>query len=132
MKNKYVYVLFFLPIAVLAAVMGYYINAIRFERVEIVVSGYDPKDFFSGYYMELQPNWSETDCTQFADAKCPTNAFKNRYKFYIKNEQSAQLTKAVNAGIVKLVFSYRQGYTPHIVDLLADNKSYIEYLEADK
>ena len=129
MKNKITYALFFLPIIILAAVMGYYINATRFNWVEITVSGYDPKDFLSGYYMELRPNWGATDCTQFAENKCPREDFLERYKFYIKREQSDKLTEAVNAGIVKLVFAYTRGHTPYVVDLLADGKSYIDYLK---
>ncbi len=128
MKNKYVFALFFLPIIVLGAVMGYYLNATRFNWVEVVVSGYDPKDFFSGYYMELQPNWDKTDCTQFFKSECPQKAFRKRYKFYIKREQSDKLTAAVNAGIVKLVFAYTHGRTPYIVDLLVDGRSFIDYL----
>ena len=128
MQNKYIFTLFFLPVAVLAAVMAYYVHATRFNWVEIVVSGYDPKDFFSGYYMELQPDWDKTDCTQFIDAVCPVKDFRNRYKFYIRREQSEKLTKAVNAGIVKLILAYTRGRTPYVVDLVADGKSYIDYL----
>lgn len=131
MKNKIIYTLFFLPVVVLAAVMGYYIQATRFNWVEITVSGYDPKDFLSGYYMELRPNWEATDCTQFVNNRCPREDFLNRYKFYIKREQSDGLTKAVNAGIVKLVFAYTPGHTPYVVDLLADGKSYIDYLKSE-
>lgn len=123
--------LFFLPVLVLGIIMGYYIHATRHNWVEIVVSGYDPKDFFSGYYMELQPNWQATDCTQFNKAECPIKAFRERYKFYIRREQSAKLTQAVDAGIVKLIFAYTDGHTPYIVDLVADGKSYIDYLASE-
>lgn len=132
MKNKFIYITFFLPVIVLAAVMGYYIRATRFGWVEVVVSGYDPKDFFSGYFMELSPDWKNTDCSQFARNRCPREDFRDYYKFYIKHEQSNELGKAVNAGIVKLVFAYAQGHTPYVVDLSVDGKSYIDYLADEK
>ena len=128
MKNNKILALFFLPVIALAIVMGYYLRATRFNWVEVVVSGYDPKDFLSGFYMELQPDWQATDCTQFTANRCPEEAFLKRYKFYIKREQSERLTRAVNTGIVKLVFAYADGHTPYVVDLLADGKSYIDYL----
>lgn len=131
MKNNTIYALFFLPVLILAIVMGFYIRATRFNWVEVVVTGYDPKDFLSGFYMELQPNWEATDCTQFLNNQCPKDAFLSRYKFYIRREQSEKLTRAVNAGIVKLVFAYSHGHTPYVVDLLADGKSYIDYLADD-
>lgn len=131
MKNNLVLILLFLPVFILGGVISYYDYSTHFSRVEIVVEGYDPKDFFSGYYMELQPNWAKTDCTQFAEQKCPTEAFQQRYKYYINRTQSDKLTKAVNAGSVKLAFSYAEGRTPYIVDLLIDGKSYMEYISEE-
>lgn len=131
MKNKLVLALSFLPVFVLGGAMAYYDFATHFSRVEVVVEGYDPKDFFSGYFMELQPNWAKTDCTQFAEQKCPKEAFLQRYRYFINREQSDKLTAAVNAGVVKLVFSYSEGRTPYIVDLLVDGKSYMEYVTTD-
>ncbi|MBR1825521.1 MAG: hypothetical protein IJ770_02935 [Alphaproteobacteria bacterium] len=128
MKSRFVKYLFFLPIIILGVIMMYYRMATNANRVEVIVTGYDPKDFLAGYYMNLQLNWDATDCTQFTDSVCPKKDFDERYKFYIKREQSDKLTKAVNAGIVKLVFSYVPNHKPYVVDLLADNQSYIEYL----
>ena len=128
MKNKLIMVLLFLPVAVLGTMMAYYDLATHFSKVEVVVAGYDPKNFFSGYYMDLQPDWEKTDCAQFANNECPVKAFKNRYSYYIKREQSQKLTAAVNAGVVKLVFSYAEGRTPLVVDLLVDGKSYMDFV----
>ena len=83
MKNNFVLTLLFLPVLVLGGAMAYYDYATHFSRVEVVVEGYDPKDFFSGYFMELQPNWDKTDCTQFTEQKCPTKAFLPHYRYYI-------------------------------------------------
>ncbi|MBO6290354.1 MAG: hypothetical protein J6N45_08545 [Alphaproteobacteria bacterium] len=131
MKNKILTALLFLPIILLAGSMLYYEKMTHFDRVEIAVEGYDPKDFFSGYYMYLQPNWEKTDCMQFAESICPQEEFESRYNFYINTAQSAELTKAVNAGVVKLVFSYDKGKRPQIVDLLVDGISYISAVKKE-
>ena len=131
MKNKLLFSLLFLPTVVLGAVMVYYVMMSRFQKVEVVVEGYDPKNFFSGYYMYLQPNWEKTDCMQFAESICPQEEFESRYNFYINTAQSAELSKAVNAGVVKLVFSYDKGKQPQIVDLLVDGISYISAVKKE-
>lgn len=129
MKNRILIALLFLPIICLFGTMMYYEKMTHFNRVEVAVEGYDPKDFFSGYYMNLQLNWAKTDCTQFADNICPQDEFAHHYNFYINASQSAKLSKSVNAGNVKLVFSYAKKHHPLIVDLLVDGKSYIDFVK---
>ncbi|MBP5352750.1 MAG: hypothetical protein J6Y91_03175 [Alphaproteobacteria bacterium] len=128
MKNKF-YPLLFLPAVALALMMIYYTALCNFQRVEVVVMGYDPKDFFSGYYMNLQPNWDKTDCSQFENNLCPQKEFEPYYNYYINRAHSDNLTKKVNAGVVKLVFSYRKGHRPLVTDLLVDGESYFEYFK---
>lgn len=129
MKNKIFFGLLFLPAVVLALLMSYYTIMCNFQRVEVVVQGYDPKDFFSGYYMYLQPDWEKTDCTQFESGICPTQAFFSRYNYYINRAYSDKLTQKVNAGVVKLVFSYQKGRVPMVIDLFVDGQSYYEYIK---
>ena len=128
MKNKALYYLLFIPALVLAGVMIYYTAESNFTKVEVAVRGYDPKDFFSGYYMNLQTDWEKTDCTQFEDSVCPKDDFRAVYNYYIKREQSAKLSQKVNAGDVKLVFSYAKGHMPLVVDLKVDGVSYLDYV----
>lgn len=129
MKNKILYSLLFLPVVALGVQMLRLDSLTHFSQVEVVVQGYDPKDFFAGYYMNLRPDWENTDCSQFADSTCPRNDFASNYSFYIQRGQSDELTQAVNAGMAKLVFSYCAGRQPMIVDLLVDDKSYINYVK---
>lgn len=131
MKNKFLYPLLYLPALVLSCVMFYYTNESNFAKVEVAVTGYDPKDFFSGYYMNLQTDWAKTDCGQFEKGLCPINEFRKVYNYYIKREQSAKLSQKVNAGDVKLVFSYAKGHTPLVVDLKIDGKSYLDFVSSD-
>jgi len=132
MNTKVLASLLLLPIIVLAGSMLRLSYMSNFEKVEIAVQGYDPKDFFSGYYMYLRPDWEKTDCTQFADDKCPKDNFNKTYTFYIKREQSEKLTQKVNAGVVKLQFSYSPGFEPIITDLFVDGKSFIEFVNTQK
>lgn len=129
MKNKIFAVLLFLPVLGMVLCVLWLKTMTNFSRVEIAVSGYDPRDFFSGNYMNLQLNWSDTDCSQFANDKCPVTDFDVFYHFYIQQKNSNTLTQKVNAGNVKLVFSYEHGYEPMIVDLLVDGKSYIDFVK---
>lgn len=128
MKNKLLYSLLYVPALVLSGVMIYYTTESNFSKVEIAVQGYDPKDFFSGYYMNLQPDWEKTDCGQFENNVCPVREFRPVYNYYIRREQSAKLSQKVNAGDVKLVFSYAKGHMPMVVDLKVDGVSYLDYV----
>lgn len=132
MKNKILTGLLLLPVVVLGICMVRLNYMSNFEKVEVAVQGYDPKDFFSGYYMYLRPDWEHTDCTQFADNVCPKSNFNSTYTFYIKREQSEKLTSKVNAGVVKLQFSYSAGFEPIITDLLIDGQSFMEFIEEKK
>lgn len=124
-------VLLLLPIVVLSAYTLRLSYLTHFERVKIVVEGYDPKDFFSGYYIALQPNWQKTDCSQFVDNICPKEEFQQVYSFYVKEEWAKRLENAVAAKHVMLEFSYQSGYKPLITDLKVDDVSYKDYLKAE-
>lgn len=129
MKNKFMIFLLFLPVVVLATVMLRLQYMTNFAKVEVAVQGYDPKDFFAGYYMYLRPDWQNTDCKQFTKGVCPEKDFRNSYTFYIKREQSEKLTQKVNAGKVTLQFSYQHGFDPIITDLFVDGKSFMEFVK---
>ena len=121
-------VLLFVPVIILTGYMVRLFGLTNFEKVEIAVEGYDPKDFFSGYYVALQPNWQKTDCSQFADKVCPQKEFAQVYSFYVKENAAEKLEKAVAAKNVVLVFSYQSGYKPLITDLKVDGVSYKDYI----
>ena len=100
-------VLLFVPVVILSVYMLRLTYLTHFQKVEIAVEGYDPKDFFSGYYVALQPNWQKTDCTQFKDNACPKKEFAEVYSFYVKEDTAKKLEKAVAAKNVVLEFSYQ-------------------------
>lgn len=129
MKNKIVAALLFFPAVVLGVYMLWLQGMTDFKRVEIAVSGYDPRDFFAGNYMNLQLDWDKTDCGQFENGVCPKEDFGEFYNFYIRQKNSYRLAYKVNAGSVKLVFSYEHGFEPMIVDLRVDGNSYINFVK---
>ena len=124
-------VLLFVPVVILTGYMVRLSGLAHFEKVEIAVEGYDPKDFFSGYYVALQPNWQRTDCSRFADKVCPQKEFEQVYSFYVKEDTAKKLEKAVAAKNVVLEFSYQSGYKPLITDLKVDGVSYKDYLKEE-
>ena len=124
-------VLLFVPVVILTGYMLRLSYLTNFEKVEIAVDGYDPKDFFSGYYVALQPNWQKTNCSQFAGNVCPKENFEQVYSFYVKRDNAAKLEKAVAAKNVVLEFSYQYGYKPLITDLKVDGVSYKDYLKEE-
>ena len=123
--------LLFVPVVVLTGYMLRLSYLTKFEKVEIAVEGYDPKDFFSGYYVALQPNWKKNDCSQFAGNTCPTKDFEQVYSFYTKEGNAKKLEKAVAAKNVVLEFSYQSGYKPLITDLKIDGMSYKDYVKEE-
>ena len=129
-KVKYVIsALLFLPVLVLGALMLDYAFLGNYQEVRVVMAGYDPKDFFAGYYINMRPDWKKTDCGQFADNICPQERFSQNYRYYINIKESAPLTKAVNEGIIEMVFAYYPDKEPRTIDLLIDGVSYEEYAE---
>lgn len=124
-------VLLFVPVVILTGYMVRLSGLTNFEKVEIAVAGYDPKDFFSGYYVALQPNWQKTDCSQFVGNTCPKEEFAEVYSFYTKENNARKLEKAVAAKNVVLEFSYQSGYKPLITDLKIDGVSYKDYLKEE-
>lgn len=124
-------VLLFVPVVILSVYMLRLTYLTHFEKVEIAVKGYDPKDFFSGYYVALQPNWQKTNCSQFVGNTCPKKEFAEVYSFYVKENNARKLEKAIAAKNVVLEFSYQYGYQPLITDLKIDGVSYKDYIKEE-
>ena len=128
MKNKIICILLFLPIFAMASMMAYYMVHGNFQKVRVAVNGYDPRDLLSGFYMQLTPDWQRTDCTQFTENICPQKEFESVYNYYINRSHSDKLSQAVNEKRAELLFSYKQGQTPQIVDLLIDGRPKKEFI----
>ena len=61
------------------------------RTVLIAVTGYDPRDLVSGHYVQLQPDWNATDCTQFEDNICPKKLFRTSYRYFLPQNEAKNL-----------------------------------------
>lgn len=120
--------LLFVPVVVLSVQILRLSYITTFPKVEIAVNGFDPKDLFSGYYMQLELDWQRTKCSQFVDNTCPINNFEKTYAFYISEENSYKLSTAVNNHKAVLEFSYKEGFKPLVTDLKVDGISYKKFI----
>ena len=88
MKNKIFAILLFVPVIVLGAYMIKLISMSRFEKVEVAVQGYDPKDFFSHrmrlYFVKNRTVTmiSKPDPTKYIPKYCRfcTSAYSNKIR----------------------------------------------------
>jgi hypothetical protein len=122
MKKSTVIAILAFPILMLLANVAHLQFLASFKNVNIAVKGYDPKDLFSGHYMNLQPDWDNTDCSQFSNGICPKKHFKPYYNYHIKMVQTEFLSKAVAEGRAELTFAYDEKFSPVVVGILIDGK----------
>ena len=111
------------PIVVLliwTAVLQYL--SLTAPRVMVTVEGYDPRSLISGHYLELQPDWTRTDCNTFGGQTCPKDKFEKVYRFYLPEDVAPQLERMINRTrpLMQLEFA------------LADGKPLVRELRIDK
>lgn len=129
-KNKKLFAALVFPIAVLAVWTGWlqYNQRAVIRRVTVSVSGYDPRDLLSGHYVNLQPDWKNTDCSQFVDNVCPQKDFKKFYIYYLPEQDAPFLEKLMqrqkHRPKTDLVFVYGFGKEPVPENLLIDGEDW--------
>lgn len=136
MKNKYILAFFLiLPFFFLGGMTFHaHKNLNSGKEVIIRMSGFDPFNILSGHYLDLRTDFSNTDCSQFKDNKCPTHKFNYRYKYYLPEFDA----KAIDTLImtlnpqINLVFIYNDSTKPHVKNLLIDNMEWKDWLEKIK
>ena len=126
-------VLFFPLITLFVWILSLQYTILYGNSVTVAVTGYDPRDLLSGHYLSLTPDWTNTDCTQFEENKCPKTDFETRYRFYISEDIAPQLEKLINQlrPNMSLEFSYRNHH-PAIRSLLIENTPWQEWYDAKK
>ena len=110
-------VLTMMPAVLLAVWAGYLLWQISAGMpVKIKLRGYDPRDLLAGQYISYVLDWDATDCAQFAQGICPKDEFgsygKNRGRFYVPEH------------LAEMVFSYRPGRPPQVLNLLVNGKTW--------
>ncbi len=103
------------------------------QMVTVSIDGYDPRSLLSGHYIDYRVNWEQTDCTQFADNRCPREDF--RYvsdRYYLPQWAATRIDKmriiSDNARF-DIVFAYKKGQTPSAKQLLINGQPWQDYLQ---
>ena len=107
--------------------------------VRVAVRGYDPRDLFSGRYIQYTIDWDRTRCEQFADGVCPQNEFcadakwGRQCRFYIPEEYASTLDKlfmlrSQNDLTFEVIYSYKPKKKPIAKRLLINGLDWREYL----
>ena len=98
--------------------------------VKIKIRGYDPLDLLAGRYINYTLDWDATDCSQFVNGVCPKGEFDHYGmtvgRFYVAEYQAETLEKVIRNGDndVEMVFSYRSGRKPYVLNLLVNGVSW--------
>ncbi len=132
MLKKYVLItaVFFPIIILLFWIVGLQTDISRAEKVLIAVEGYDPRSLISGHYLQLRPIWNKTDCGQFSDQQCPTEAFEKTYRFYLPEENARELERLIQKQqpSMQLEFAFHRP-KPLVQELYIENNLWKIWLE---
>lgn len=127
MLKKYGYIgLVFLPVLILLLwVATIEIQIHQGQEVVVRIKGYDPRDLLAGHYILYQLDWDNTDCSQFENEVCPTNAFEHTGRFYVSEKEAVAIEQQLRDNDVQaeIVFSYQRGFQPKALDLLLNGQS---------
>ena len=131
MLKKFLVVLVCAPVVYFAAWIGFLtVSLENAPEVSVVVKGYDPRDLLSGHFLNLAPDWAQTDCAQFENGICPEEAFENNYRYYVPEEAAPKLEKMIFEPQTRaeLVFAFLPKMPPRVKNLLINGKVWQEAL----
>lgn len=132
--------LFALPLICLMAWSVYLIyNRDTGVDVKVAVQGYDPRDLFSGRYIQYTIDWDKTRCEQFADGVCPQDEFcvdarwGRQCRFYIPEEHASALDRLFRLRndddlFFEVIYSYKPKRKPIAKQLLINGVDWRVYL----
>ena len=106
-------------------------------EIKVAVTGYDPRDLFSGHYIQYQIDWEHTDCNQFPKGECAKEDFCEKARwgrqchFYIPEEYAKQLDALFRMRnrenlTFEVVYSYAPGKKAQATQLLINGKDWRE------
>ena len=131
--KKYVLVICLIfPVVCLALVVLFIQAELNAENTVVVkMRGFDPFDLIAGHYLYLEPDWVATDCSQFADNRCPTEKFARYYRYYLPEKTAVDLDKHVSCPNTKveMVFTWRGHAKPLVKNLLINSLPWQEWKE---
>lgn len=99
------------------------------NTVKVTMRGFDPFDLVSGRYLSLRPDWSNTDCSQFKDKRCPTELFSYTYRYYLPEAAAPDAEKYINCdkAKVEMIFVWRGNAKPLVKTLLINGMPWQEW-----
>lgn len=136
MKNKYVLAgILCFPIIVLLAWNGWLESRVAFSpELRVAAEGYDPRSLISGHYLRLRPVWAKTDCSVFAENKCPEEEFENVYSFYLPEQTAEELERIIRTENpeLQLVFAFPDKSRPILKNLQIEGQPWEKWLDNRK
>ena len=109
------------------------------RQITLPITGYDPRDLFSGRYIAYQIDWEKADCRQFPEGICPKDDFckearwGRECRFYIPeataNELDSLFRSRSNNLKFEVVYSCHSGQKPIAKQLLINQKDWQIYLK---
>ncbi len=139
MKNKLLALCFAIPfLCLLVWTLHLTWQRAHGTLIKVTVTGYDPRDLFSGHYLQYEIDWDQTDCSQFPGGVCQPKGFckKARWgrqcRFYIPEADAKQLDnlfrKRNNETLkFEVVYSYIPGQPAIAKQLLINNQDWRKY-----
>ena len=112
------------------------------DLITLPITGYDPRDLFSGHYILYQIDWEKAKCKQDncdylnKDAFCQKKVYSScENRFYIPEEYAENLDRLFYSKDKKnmkfeIVYSYT-GKTAFATQLLINGKDYKEFMTKD-
>ncbi len=152
MKNKFLLLIFFIPVFCLflwACFLEYDKNSGR--KILVTIKGYDPRDLLSGHYIRYVIDWGKTDINQFNNKPFTQQEFikslnKKSMKFYVPEKYLKQLNFILSQNTtfnfiinglqdkykVEVIYSYKKGKHPIATYLLINGEKYQDFLDRQK
>ena len=141
MNNKiYLLFLFVAPLLCLMVWTGsLYMQRSNGVDIKVAVTGYDPRDLLSGHYISYTIDWEKTDCAQFPDGVCHTDAFckemswrGRQCRFYVPEQYARSLDTLFrnrnNEDMVfEVIYSYSKGHKAIAKQLLINGKDWHDF-----
>lgn len=135
MRKKFLSAALAFPIIILlcwTAALQY--RASHSPLVRIAAQGYDPRDLFSGHYLQMSLDWQKTDCGQFPDHKCPKEDFDYVYRYYLDEKYAEKLERLLwklQPGM-ELEFALVNGSSPLVTNLYIEKEPWKSWYKKQK
>ena len=112
-----------------AMYLGFFV--LNAPKVILPITGYDPRNFLSGHYIEFRIDWAKADCNQLDwMGHCPKNDFIDVNRFYVPGDKAKRLESLINNSHIsaQIAFAYKEGHRPIAKELLLNGQPWKDFL----